>query len=276
MVPQVDSEMLVLSWEHFADVGAYFVIAGVAGEGLELLIKLFGWRFEKLRQWSKRYEPLIDFVAFLFLMMVVGGLWMEVRGSHNASAIRTGQLKATTKQAAEAIERAAVLNRQVAAINQSDPLSLTPHLISAEMGLVIIPNAGKWDQSARRTPCHVTLDLGTIASPGRPRINIQLIADEASTGDGFWYVAHFTTQKEPFKNPIAVFTTGRDLAESIERARITFEQWPSTNKFLSTADEFAVIRINGRDAKRFDFPLGNIKDGEGGVLTTNGIAMYVR
>src|SRR6267142_631907 len=77
-------------WELVADWGTAFVIIGVAGEGVELLVKCFENRLKKSRNadiFFHKADPWINLIGGLFWMMVPLGLWAEFRGNHNAKVI---------------------------------------------------------------------------------------------------------------------------------------------------------------------------------------------
>lgn len=114
---------LLNAWESYADVGSVMVIVGVAGEGVEIAVKFLEKKNERLREWYERHELSIEFVGFVFWVMVVVGLGVEWRGNHKSSGIKeddrarlTTILDATTRLAGQATERAAVLQSNSTAL----------------------------------------------------------------------------------------------------------------------------------------------------------------
>jgi len=100
-------------WELVADWGTKLVIIGVAGEGVELLVKCFESSLKKKQQWRHFFhkaDPWINTVGGIFWIMVVLGLWAEFRGNHMAKVI-------LDKDNAELHDRATSNEREVARLN---------------------------------------------------------------------------------------------------------------------------------------------------------------
>jgi hypothetical protein len=100
-------------WEVFAEVGTWMVIIGVAGEGVELALKLIKSKVKKCETWCAKHELMIDALGAFFWMMVVFGLAVEFKGNHNAksledraNAILNNEAGLARKNAGEAIRRA--------------------------------------------------------------------------------------------------------------------------------------------------------------------------
>lgn len=77
-------------FESLADWGTKLVIIGVAGEGIELLIKFFEPRLKKRLKWRHFFhktDPWINAVGGVFWIMVVLGLCWEFSGNHKAKVI---------------------------------------------------------------------------------------------------------------------------------------------------------------------------------------------
>src|SRR4051812_45056634 len=101
-------------WELVADVATWAVIIGVAGEGIELILKLLK-HFNKLPEFCIKYDFWIDTVAGIFFwMMVVGGLVFELRGSHKVKVISDRENARINKLAGDANEQAGIANREAA------------------------------------------------------------------------------------------------------------------------------------------------------------------
>jgi len=80
------------------------VIIGVAGEGVEIGLKLLRNRIRRIGHFFEKHELEIDFVGSVFWILVVIGLGMEWRGNHRASQIKYDQLVSAINTAGEANE----------------------------------------------------------------------------------------------------------------------------------------------------------------------------
>lgn len=80
-----------LNWyESLADWGTKLVIAGVACEALEIILKFIEYKGNSqcFNKWCEEHKFWLDVVfPGIFWIMVVGGLVMEFRGSHQAQLI---------------------------------------------------------------------------------------------------------------------------------------------------------------------------------------------
>src|SRR5437660_5235835 len=76
-------------WEMIANVGAWLVIVGVAGEGFEIALKIIGHRVrnEKFLSWYKKREFSIEVWGAVFWALLVAGLAIELKGGHEAKKI---------------------------------------------------------------------------------------------------------------------------------------------------------------------------------------------
>jgi hypothetical protein len=97
------------SWEMLADWGTLLVIIGVAGEGIELALKILDRKSksERFKNWYKRHEFSIEICGVIFWMMVVVGLVMEFRGNHKSQQIVKVENTRITEEAGEARKLAA-------------------------------------------------------------------------------------------------------------------------------------------------------------------------
>jgi hypothetical protein len=97
------------SWESFADLGAWLVIIGVAGEGGEIVLKILKHKLKNMcfLGWYNKHEFSIELFAAVFWIMVVVGLAMEFRGNHKAKTITDRENVRLTQNAANLMEHAA-------------------------------------------------------------------------------------------------------------------------------------------------------------------------
>ena len=132
-------------WESVADWGTVFVIIGVAGEGVEILVKFFEpclKRTQKWRHFFHKADPWINMIGGLFWIMVVLGLWAEFKGNHLAKVI-------LDKENVELHARAANLETNAAALNlkaeglRSDNLKLEKQLLETVTNVANL-DRGKW------------------------------------------------------------------------------------------------------------------------------------
>jgi hypothetical protein len=108
-------------WESLAEWGTKLVIVGVVGEALELVLKWieYKWKSEAFRNWCEKQKFSLDvFWPGVFWIMVVGGLIMEFRGSHEAQLIVQTENNRIMKESAEAIKEAADAKWQAALANE--------------------------------------------------------------------------------------------------------------------------------------------------------------
>src|ERR1043166_10282605 len=97
------------NWETLADWGTIFVIVGVAGEGIEILIKFFEPRLKQKQKWRHLFhkaDPWINLVGGIFWMMVVLGLWAEFKGSRKSKIILDAENARVNQQAGTAFKLA--------------------------------------------------------------------------------------------------------------------------------------------------------------------------
>lgn len=101
-------------WETVADIGTWLVIVGVAGEGIEIVLKIIEHKskHQGFKHWYEKYEFSIDVVGGIFWMMVVIGLLMEFRGSHESQRIVQTENTRITQEAGEAIKQAGFANER--------------------------------------------------------------------------------------------------------------------------------------------------------------------
>src|SRR5438067_1363896 len=105
------------TWEFIADAGTWMVIIGVAGEGLELIVKVVErkWPCGKCAQWSHKHEFLIQgALGSAFWIMVVLGLGIEFRGNHNAKQIEDKENTRLNLEAGIARKEAGAANDRAA------------------------------------------------------------------------------------------------------------------------------------------------------------------
>lgn len=119
---------LLSSWELYADVGLWMVVVGVAGEVVEIGIKhieqgrFLEHRGIQFNEWSKSHALEIEFLGFVFWILVVIGLVMEWRGSHKASGIRQDEIIRLTKTLDSTTMVARDAQLRVAHLTQSNSL----------------------------------------------------------------------------------------------------------------------------------------------------------
>lgn len=104
---------LLISWELYATVGSVMVIVGVAGEGVEIAVKFLEKRNERLRAWYERHALTVEFVGFVFWVMVVIGLMMEWRGNQKSTAIKEDETAELTKELILAKKRLIWLDSEI-------------------------------------------------------------------------------------------------------------------------------------------------------------------
>lgn len=109
-------------WETFAEIGTWLVVIGVFGEGFEIAIKLAkGLKAKQLKisswlaksrglEWCEKHEMTVELFGAVCWALVVGGLVIEVRGSHNAQKISGRDNAQLHLQAATANTNAAAAN----------------------------------------------------------------------------------------------------------------------------------------------------------------------
>ena len=104
---ELDSSLLK-HWEFVADLGTWLVIIGVAGEGIEIALKILEHRCSNIRflDWFKKHEFSIEVWGAIFWLMVVVGLLMELKGSHKSKEITDKENTRLTSLAAETSIRA--------------------------------------------------------------------------------------------------------------------------------------------------------------------------
>jgi hypothetical protein len=100
------------SAEALADWGTWLVIIGVAGEGIEIAIKICEHKVknEGFSAWCKKHNFAIEIWGGIFWLMVVVGLGMEFRGNHKSQQIVQNENTRITQIAGEAIKQAAIAN----------------------------------------------------------------------------------------------------------------------------------------------------------------------
>lgn len=108
-------------WEAFADVGTWMVIVGVAGEGIEIGIKLFERKYKWLEKWYDKHELAVDIFGAFFWFVVVLGLVIELKGNGEArifadkeNAVLVDKAEQARKESGQAIRDAALANEHTA------------------------------------------------------------------------------------------------------------------------------------------------------------------
>jgi len=96
------------AWETLGDIGTVMVIIGVAGEGIEILVK---W---KRKEWYHKNESKIDLIGGVFWMLVVAGLAIEFRGNYKAKKIEEENTARLNIEAANARREAGAANERAA------------------------------------------------------------------------------------------------------------------------------------------------------------------
>ena len=115
----VDSASLKF-WELVADIGTWAVILGVAGEGLEITVKILEHKCknEKFLAWCQKHKFSIEIWGGIFWAIVVLGLATEFKGNHESQKITGAENARLTTQAAKAIERAGNAEKEAAQANE--------------------------------------------------------------------------------------------------------------------------------------------------------------
>jgi hypothetical protein len=107
-------------WESVAEWGFRMVFIGVAGEGAEIIAKLF---FIKS---FKKHEHLWDVFSAICWLILVVGLAIEFKGTHNVTGLADSENARLTDEAAIARREAGQANERAAIIeSNSIALSLT-------------------------------------------------------------------------------------------------------------------------------------------------------
>jgi hypothetical protein len=99
----IDSASLE-SFERLADIGAWLVIFGVVGEGLEIALKICDHKCknERFLNWYKKHDFCIEIWGGIFWIIVVGGLVMELRYSGKAQMLVKKENSRITQEATDA------------------------------------------------------------------------------------------------------------------------------------------------------------------------------
>ena len=109
------------SFERWADFGTWLVIIGVAGEGVEILLKILQHKLtcKTFLLWCERHEFSIEIWGALFWIMVVAGLAVEFRYGHKAKTISDAENVRLVQKAAELTDRAATNELRVAVLSNN-------------------------------------------------------------------------------------------------------------------------------------------------------------
>jgi len=147
----IDSESLN-SFEWLADFGTWLVIIGVAGEGVEIVLKVLQHKLtnEKFLAWCKNHEFSIEIWGALFWLMVVIGLAVEFRYGHKAKTITDRENARLTQNAAELNLKSEVFRLKANTLERemmetktnlanADPRSLPITSISGWIRIVVKP-----------------------------------------------------------------------------------------------------------------------------------------
>jgi hypothetical protein len=104
------------SWETLAEIGTALVILGVSGEGAEMLIKAAKlhkakkadskhWRLHSrphlALEWCDKHELGLEIFGFVCWLLVVVGLIIELRSSHEARLLANAENAALKERAAK-------------------------------------------------------------------------------------------------------------------------------------------------------------------------------
>ena len=90
------------------------VIIGVAGEGVEIGLKIFKRKCKRLRQWYGKHEYGIDIIGGIFWVFVVAGLAIEFKGNNKAREIGARENAKLSGDAGRALKDAALANERAA------------------------------------------------------------------------------------------------------------------------------------------------------------------
>lgn len=114
-----DASLLNFS-ESIADFGTWLVIVGVAGEGIEIVLKILRHKWETgcFANWHDRHEFSIEILGAIFWLMVVAGLAIEFAGNHQSKIILDRQNAELYRQGKYAEERAETATLLAAQANE--------------------------------------------------------------------------------------------------------------------------------------------------------------
>jgi hypothetical protein len=114
-----DAALLKFS-ESVADFGTWLVIIGVAGEGIEIGLKILRHKLknENFLGWCNRHEFSIEIWGAIFWLMVVAGLAVEFSGNHDGKIVLDRQNAELYEQGKFAEERAENANKLAADLMQ--------------------------------------------------------------------------------------------------------------------------------------------------------------
>src|SRR3989442_871391 len=114
----LDSESLKM-WEAVADLGFKGVIFGVAGEGVEICIKLFA------KKWWNKWQRPLEIIGAIFWMILVVGLAVEYKGNKEVVKLidaENGRLDREAgmarRESGESIKQAALANEHSLILTQ--------------------------------------------------------------------------------------------------------------------------------------------------------------
>ena len=139
-------------WESVAEWGFRMVFIGVAGEGAEIIAKLF---FKKS---FKKHEHSWDIFSGICWLILVVGLAIEFKGTHNVTLLSDSENARLTEEAARLNKEAADARLKTASLESRSPGSLPVASIYAVASLEIEKN------SVRTLPVKAPYQLGGICT----------------------------------------------------------------------------------------------------------------
>lgn len=177
-------------WETVADVGTWFVIIGVAGEGLEILLKLRRHKSknEKFLTWYAKHDFAIEIIGGICWLMVVVGLGIEFEGNHKSQQIVKNENTRITKEAGKAIGLAGDANERAAnALKQAGESNERASKFDADRALI-----AKQAEEIRATNlvlqaklAEVVAQVNAVNPMKKPAFNVTAMVSLKNTGDLF-------------------------------------------------------------------------------------------